>query len=104
VGKTYTVGKRRFNLEHSHIQTNSTAESIALRMNRPLITLSIAEIGIKEDQVQAQLSKWFALAEGWQAILLVDECDIFLERREAFDIARNGVVAGQPTYQLHART
>lgn len=75
VGKTYTV------------------ESIALRMGRPLITLSIAEIGIKEDQVQAQLSKWLALAEGWQAILLIDECDIFLERREAFDIARNGVVA-----------
>ncbi|KAF3022530.1 hypothetical protein E8E14_012221 [Neopestalotiopsis sp. 37M] len=75
VGKTYTV------------------ESIALRMRRPLITLSIAEIGIKEDQVQAQLTKWFDLAEGWQAILLIDECDIFLERREAFDIARNGVVA-----------
>jgi hypothetical protein len=64
-------------------------------MGRPLITLSIAEIGIKEDQVQAQLSKWLALAEGWQAILLIDECDIFLERREAFDIARNGVVAGK---------
>lgn len=64
-------------------------------MKRPLITLSIAEIGIKEEQIQAQLKKWLTLAELWQAILLIDECDVFLERREAFDIARNGVVAGK---------
>ncbi|KAI4595628.1 hypothetical protein KJ359_006617 [Pestalotiopsis sp. 9143b] len=57
------------------------------------VVIMLHEIGIKEEQIQAQLKKWLALAELWQAILLIDECDAFLERREAFDIARNGVVA-----------
>ncbi|RYP65717.1 hypothetical protein DL771_008162 [Monosporascus sp. 5C6A] len=75
VGKTYTV------------------ETTALRMKRPLISLTIAEIGTKEEKVEAELTKWFALAQRWQAILLIDECDIFLERRVHQDIARNGVVS-----------
>lgn len=61
---------------------------------RPLITLTIADIGTKEDKIEAELSKWFNLAERWKAVLLIDEADIFLERRKQTDLARNGVVSG----------
>jgi hypothetical protein len=39
--------------------------------------------------------KWFDLAEAWNAVLLVDEADIFLERRQNRDLARNGLVSGE---------
>ena len=41
------------------------------------------------------LIKWFTLAEAWNAILLVDEADIFLERRQNRYLARNGLVSGK---------
>lgn len=36
--------------------------------------------------------KWFDLAEAWNAVLLVDEADIFLEQRKNRDLSRNGLV------------
>lgn len=64
-----------------------------MRTQRPLISLSIAEIGTEEQGMEKELTKWFSLAEQWSAILLIDECDVFLERRNFADIKRNGVVA-----------
>jgi hypothetical protein len=47
--------------------------------------------------VESELVKWFTLAEGWGAILLIDEADIFLERRKGSDISRNNLVSGKFT-------
>ena len=47
----------------------------------------------EEDEVDEILRKWFALSEHWKAILLLDEADIFLERRATRDIQRNGIVS-----------
>lgn len=77
VGKTYTV------------------EAIAKSLHRPLLSLTIADIGTVETRVEHELIRWFALAEAWNAILLVDEADIFLERRQNRDLARNGLVSGE---------
>ncbi|KPI39742.1 uncharacterized protein AB675_3564 [Cyphellophora attinorum] len=63
VGKTYTV------------------ESIAGHFSRPLLSLSVADIGVKEDEMEAKLTQWFELAEIWNAVLLIDEADVFLEKR-----------------------
>ena len=48
---------------------------------------------VAEDQIETKLVKWFSLAERWNAILLLDEADIFLERRATRDIQRNGIVS-----------
>ncbi|KAK5080904.1 hypothetical protein LTR05_008220 [Lithohypha guttulata] len=62
-----------------------TAECLAHDTQRPLISLTqgdlIAYAGhlISEDY----LRKWFTLAARWDAILLIDEADIFLEKRNA---------------------
>ena len=47
----------------------------------------------EEEEVETALTKWFNLAERWKAILLLDEADIFLERRATRDIERNGIVS-----------
>lgn len=54
----------------------------------------MADIGTVETLVEQQLFKWFNLAEAWNAVLLVDEADIFLERRQNRDLGRNGLVSG----------
>ncbi|KAI6913477.1 hypothetical protein KC318_g2294 [Hortaea werneckii] len=74
VGKTYTV------------------EGISEWLRRPLLSLTVADIGITEDTVEQELMKWFDLAEAWNAVLLVDEADIFLEQRKNRDLSRNGLV------------
>ncbi|KAF5629626.1 TOB3 (member of AAA-ATPase family) [Fusarium tjaetaba] len=75
VGKTYTV------------------EAISEWLRRPLLALTVADIGTVETLVEGELMKWFDLAEAWNAVLLVDEADIFLERRQNRDLARNGLVS-----------
>ena len=47
----------------------------------------------QEEEIESKLVKWFAFAERWKAILLLDEADIFLERRATRDIQRNGIVS-----------
>lgn len=71
------------------------AESIALRNRQPLVSLTISEIGIQEKALEAALVRCLSVAQKWRAIVLIDECDIFLEQRERKDIARNGIVPGE---------
>ena len=72
-----------------------TVEAIAELLNRLLLSLTVADIGTVETQVERELLRWFSLAEAWNAVLLVDEADIFLERRQNRDLARNGLVPGK---------
>lgn len=35
------------------------------------------------------------MAKSWGAVLLIDEADVFMERRSTADLVRNSLVAGQ---------
>ncbi|RYP63750.1 hypothetical protein DL769_006877 [Monosporascus sp. CRB-8-3] len=59
----------------------STAETIAIATRKPLFSVSVADVGTKAKHVESNLSRIFALAATWQAILLIDEADVFLESR-----------------------
>ncbi|KAH7033534.1 uncharacterized protein B0I36DRAFT_321640 [Microdochium trichocladiopsis] len=59
----------------------STAETIAMASGKPLFSVSVADVGTQAKHVEANLSKIFSLATIWQAILLIDEADVFLESR-----------------------
>lgn len=71
-----------------------TVECVANDTRRPLLALTAADIGLKEDS-EATLRTWFTLAAKWDAILLIDEADLFLERRREGDIDRNSLVTGK---------
>lgn len=79
----------------TELVANYVTECAAEATGRPLILLTIADIGLDENRIDTQMTKWFSLAERWEAILLIDEADIFLERRRGADIARNGLVSGE---------
>lgn len=70
-----------------------TAESIAEKMQVPLYTLSAGEIGIMPQTVETEISSALEKCTMWNAILLLDEADVFLEKRELNSLKRNELVS-----------
>jgi SpoVK/Ycf46/Vps4 family AAA+-type ATPase len=70
-----------------------TAESVAEHMRVPLYTLSAGDLGIHTLDVENRLNTILDMVARWNAVLLLDECDIYLERRTAQDLERNKLVS-----------
>lgn len=70
-----------------------TAEAVAENLRVPLHTLSSGDLGSRPVEVERGLSQILELVARWNAILLLDECDVFLEARSAHDLERNKVVS-----------
>ncbi|KAH6640030.1 P-loop containing nucleoside triphosphate hydrolase protein [Truncatella angustata] len=70
-----------------------TAESVAEEMHQPLYSMSAGELGETATEVEESLDKVLELVSKWNAILLLDECDMFVEARTATDIRRNRLIS-----------
>lgn len=70
-----------------------TAEAVADKVRRPLYVLSSGELGEYADEVERRLNKALELAEKWNAVLLFDECDVFLQERSMDNLRHNEIVA-----------
>ena len=70
-----------------------TAESLAEYMRVPLYMISAGDLGVNSYQVESALSNVLEMATKWNAILLLDEADIFLEQRSSNDLERNKLVS-----------
>ncbi|KAK7432423.1 hypothetical protein QQZ08_000985 [Neonectria magnoliae] len=70
-----------------------TAESVAEEMKVPLYIMSAGDLGTEADEVEDNLGHILEMVANWNAVLLLDECDVFLEARCANDIARNRIVS-----------
>ncbi|KAF2467325.1 uncharacterized protein BDR25DRAFT_345066 [Lindgomyces ingoldianus] len=70
-----------------------TAESIAEYLKCPLYAVSAGELGTDSRMLEAELNKIMDITHSWGAILLLDEADVFLEKREVHDIHRNALVS-----------
>ncbi|KAF1991107.1 P-loop containing nucleoside triphosphate hydrolase protein [Aulographum hederae CBS 113979] len=70
-----------------------TVESVAEEMRVPLYTIAAGELGTESWEVQNQLRQAFDIAAAWKAVILLDEADIFLEKRTLNDIRRNQLVS-----------
>ncbi|CAG9977275.1 unnamed protein product [Clonostachys byssicola] len=71
----------------------STAETIAAYTKRPLYVLTSGDIGLTSGDIEANLSYHFNLASKWGCIMLIDEADVFLMKRDWYDIERNALVS-----------
>ncbi|KAL6043367.1 Mitochondrial sorting-like protein [Balamuthia mandrillaris] len=69
-----------------------TAEAIAELLHRPLYSVSVGELGTTAESLEQKLQEVLELASIWNAVVLIDEADIFLEKRTAHDILRNAMV------------
>jgi len=70
-----------------------TAESIAETNCVPLYSLSAGEIGIAPEAVELHLRDALEKCAMWNAVFLLDECDVFLEKRELNSLKRNELVS-----------
>lgn len=70
-----------------------TAEATAELLHTPLYSITMSELGQSIQYLEENLSNAMNLAQSWNAVLLLDEVDIFIEKRNNFDIIRNGMVA-----------
>jgi hypothetical protein len=70
-----------------------TAEVIAEVTKRPLYMLSAGELGTHVDAVEKKLDMVLEVVRQWQAVLLIDEADVFLQERDGLDLERNAMVS-----------
>ena len=64
-------------------------------MKVPLYSITAGNLATDPGSVQSQLQDVFKIAVTWKAIILLDEADIFLERRSLRDLERNRLVSGK---------
>lgn len=69
-----------------------TAETMAETLKRPLYMVGVGELGTDTKALEASLTRVLNTASAWNAILLLDECDIFMEKRQNMDVFRNAMV------------
>lgn len=70
----------------------STAECVAEHTGRPLFQVTCGDIGESAEAVERTLENHFQLAHKWGCVLLLDEADVFLMRRNKTDLKRNAIV------------
>ncbi|KAK3069626.1 hypothetical protein LTR53_011892 [Teratosphaeriaceae sp. CCFEE 6253] len=70
-----------------------TAETVAEFCERPLYMVSSGDLGTNAGQLDHHLTRILDMASTWKAVLLIDEADIFLERRSLHDMERNSLVS-----------
>jgi hypothetical protein len=69
-----------------------TAEAISELLHRPLYSVAVGELGTNTDELEKKLRQILDVAQIWNAVVLIDEADIFLEKRTSGDILRNAMV------------
>ena len=69
-----------------------TAEVYAETIGRPLYSIHSGSLGITPEAVRKNLEVIFDRAERWEAVLLLDEADVFVAER-GFDLVQNAIVA-----------
>ncbi|KAL3435023.1 hypothetical protein BDV09DRAFT_204344 [Aspergillus tetrazonus] len=69
-----------------------TAESVAEHMRVPLFLASAGDLGTESSDIEQALQGMLTLAARWNAILLLDEADVFMEQRSSHELDRNRMV------------
>jgi hypothetical protein len=70
-----------------------TAESIAEHLHRPIYMVGFSELSTFPDNLELNLRRILKLATAWDAVLLIDEADVFLEQRSLHELERNALVS-----------
>ena len=69
------------------------SESLAELLHKPLYSIGCGELGSSVEILEKKLAEILEIAHAWNAIILLDEADIFMEKRSTNDIQRNAMVS-----------
>ncbi|TGJ84774.1 hypothetical protein E0Z10_g3976 [Xylaria hypoxylon] len=71
----------------------STAETIAETTGRPLLPVTCGDIGENASAVEKNLEQIFTNSHRWGCVLLLDEAEVFLTKRNLQELTRNAIVS-----------
>ncbi|KAM0227207.1 hypothetical protein ACHAPO_011744 [Fusarium lateritium] len=71
----------------------ATAEAVAQANKKPLFIITCGDLGLTPEAVDSKLNEVFRLAHLWDCVLLLDEADVFLARRDTYNLQRNALVS-----------
>ncbi|KAL6884260.1 hypothetical protein HDV57DRAFT_494086 [Trichoderma longibrachiatum] len=71
----------------------ATAEAVAQANGKPLFAITCGDLGFTPKEVEEELNSIFRLANMWDCVLLLDEADVFLARRDSWNLKRNALVS-----------
>ena len=60
--------------------------------------VTAGDLGTNPEHLESKLSRIFDLAKRWDAILLLDEADVFLQDRDYENLTRNALVSSKSNY------
>lgn len=69
-----------------------TAEAVAELLKKPLYVVTAGDLGTTAPELEKSLGGVLDLCSTWDALVLIDEADIFLEARSSTEIQRNALV------------
>jgi hypothetical protein len=98
VGKTLTA-ESSTSIQEEFCQYKTDSSLVAEELKRPLYRVGAGDLGLSADDVESSLKEAFRRCSHWNAVLLIDEADVFLEKRSSDRLAQNELVSGQ-----HAKT
>jgi SpoVK/Ycf46/Vps4 family AAA+-type ATPase len=67
--------------------------TVADRTHRPLLYLQAEDLGVNALMLGMNVKRIFQMATEWNAVILLDEADVFMAERHPHDIARNELVS-----------
>ncbi|KAI4913188.1 hypothetical protein J4E85_010921 [Alternaria conjuncta] len=70
-----------------------TAEAVAEISKLPLFVMSCGALGSVASEINRALRKFLELATRWGAVLLLDEADVYLAKRNENDLERNAIIS-----------
>lgn len=65
-------------------------------MKRPLYRLDTSDLGMDPTKLEGNLKTALDLCTRWDAILLLDEADVFLEKRTSSNLTQNEMTTSEP--------
>ncbi len=68
-------------------------ESLSELLHKPLYSIGAGELGVDVKGIESKLAEILEIANAWDAIILIDESDIFMEKRSTKDLVRNAMVS-----------
>lgn len=70
-----------------------TSKSVADEMRVPLFLMSAGDLGYYPRRVETKLQNILEICTRWNAVLLPEEADVFLEQRSLHELERNKLVS-----------
>jgi SpoVK/Ycf46/Vps4 family AAA+-type ATPase len=70
-----------------------TAEAVAEISQLPLYVMSCGGLGSDAHEINRSLKTYLELASRWNAVLLLDEADVYLAKRNDNDLERNAIIS-----------